>query len=198
MHGETAHAKGADGTALAKKWLEHTTRAQVWWEQPNPNDVRKLTFARPGGSFSFDMGGILSGGEFHNQFFHAEVKHYKDASNQRKMYREYLAKCFRAYSLSPQRCDQFMWITWSAFCTTEWSKLDSPEMVADSVVEHWYYNYTSLDEAACAPPDPATLAEVADRLWILVLSRKQIDHLTMTREHLGVIARYKVGAEVSR
>ncbi|WP_328393713.1 hypothetical protein [Nocardia sp. NBC_00416] len=191
MAGETEHAKGADGTWLAKRWLERTTRAQVRWEQPDPIAVRKLTFERPGGKFSFDIGGSLVGGEVDSQDFFAEVKKYKDAQDQPTLFREFLAKCYRAYEQRPERCDNFMWITWAPFNSTDWSKLDKPEKVQSSVREKWKYNFISEDEAMKAELDGYTIKEVADRIWILVLSDRQVYHLSMSDDHLSVITRYE-------
>lgn len=191
MAGETAHAKGAEGAWWAKRWLERTTRAQVRWMQPDPAAVRKLTFHKPKGSFSFDLGGILRGGEVDNHEFFAEVKNYKDAGDQPAQYREFLAKCFRAYSERPERCDHFMWITWSPFNVTEWSKLDSIDKVEACVRENWQYNFTSRADAERATLEPV-VKEVADRIWVLVLSDKQVNHLSMSDEYLAVIAMHEV------
>ncbi|WP_153348526.1 hypothetical protein [Nocardia aurantia] len=191
MAGETEHAKGADGTWLAKRWLERTTRAQVRWEQPDPIAVRKLTFDRPGGTFSFDIGGSLVGGEVDSQDFFAEVKKYKDAQDQPALFRQFLAKCFRAYDQRPERCDNFMWITWAPFNSTDWSKLDKPEKLESCVRENWKYNFTTQEEAQAADLSGNIVKEVAQRIWILVLSDKQVDHLSMSDRHLSVIAEYE-------
>ncbi|MFB7719221.1 hypothetical protein [Nocardia sp. NPDC056100] len=198
MSGEIAHAKGTDGTSRAKRWLERTTRAKVPWVQPDPAAVRKLTFRKPNGSFSFDLGGVLHGGEFDKQEFLAEVKNYKDASDQPVLYREFIAKCYRAYSERPERCDHFMWITWAPFNATEWSKLDSCDKVKHCVRECWQFNFTSKEQADGAILDSGIVKEVADRIWLLVLSEKQIDHLSMSDEYLSVIAMHEVLAEAKK
>ncbi|MEU2175244.1 MULTISPECIES: hypothetical protein [Nocardia] len=188
---------GVEGTSLAKRWLESTTRAQVCWVQPDPVAVSELTFTRPGGTFSYDLGGLLQEGAVHNQLFLAEVKNYRDAGDQRSLYREYLAKCYRAFSVSPERCDHFLWLTWAPFSSTEWSKLQSPERVEECTREHWKFNFTSKDEAASSRLDPEVVQQVSKRLWRpLVISREQIEHLSMSREYLSVIAQYKIGKGV--
>ncbi|QDP80475.1 hypothetical protein FOH10_18920 [Nocardia otitidiscaviarum] len=160
--------------------------------QPDPAAIPKLTFPKPNGSFSFDLGGLLRGGEVHNQEFFAEVKNYKDASDQPAHYRDFLAKCFRAYSMRPERCDHFMWITWSPFNATEWSKLDSADKVKLCVRERWQFNFASEQEAAGSTLDSRMIKEVAERIWVLVLSDKQINHLSMSDENLAVIAMHEV------
>lgn len=128
----------------------------------------------------------------HNQEFFAEVKNYKDASDQPAHYRDFLAKCFRAYSMRPERCDHFMWITWSPFNATEWSKLDSADKVKLCVRERWQFNFASEQEAAGSTLDSRMIKEVAERIWVLVLSDKQINHLSMSDENLAVIAMHEV------
>ncbi|WP_157777239.1 hypothetical protein [Nocardia terpenica] len=159
---------------------------------------RKLTFTKPAGAFSFDLGGVLSGGDVHNQEFFAEVKNYKEAHDQPDLYRKFLAKCYRAYGLRPERCDNFMWITWAPFSVTEWSKLDSPEKVERCVRENWEFNFSSNADAVAADLDVRAVQAVASRIWILVLSDKQINHLSMSDEYLSIIAKHEAMEEAKR
>lgn len=193
MTGEALHAAGADGAKRAKRWLEATTRAEVWWVNPHPNAIAKLTFTwATGTSFSFDLGGILVGGDVDHQEFLAESKYYSNANDQLKLYTEYLAKCYRAYQLLPARCDHFVWITWAAFGTTVWSDLSSAERVAAAAMAH--VNKVLGDGASPDDIDDDIAAAVAERLWILVLSERQEKHLTMMPKHLAVIRAHDVEA----
>lgn len=193
MPGETEHAKGKEGTDSAKRWLERTTRAQVQWVQPDEMAVRKLTFKKANGSsFSFDIGGLLRGGELSNAEFLGEVKKYKDASDQPDLYKEFLAKCYRAYDVLPERCDRFIWITWAPFSATTWSKLDDPDRIKNAVLEHWEYNFETTDERDSAVIDDSLLGEVSNRIWRVVLSDNQIKHLSMSDEYRAVIAKHEV------
>ena len=132
MPGESLHEVGRDGAIRAKRWLEATTRVDVPWV--NPDHVAKLSFPWIGkGTFSFDLGGTLRGGDVHGQEFFAEVKRYTNASDQGSLYREYLAKCYCAYQCSPARCDHFMWITWHPFSVTRWTRLCTAKEVEDAV-----------------------------------------------------------------
>jgi hypothetical protein len=181
MPGEAEHAKGADGAFDAKRWLEKTTRVQVHWVNPDKMAVKKLTFdAANGSTFSFDIGGVLRGGELDRAEFYAEVKKYKDAADQGTLYRDFLAKCYRAYTLMPSRCDNFMWITWAPFRANDWSKLDEPTEISEAVLSRWKYNFGAEAEAEEGQINQATLQEV-------VLSDHQVKHLSMSDDHLAVL-----------
>jgi len=107
------------------------------------------------------------------------------------MYSEYLAKCYVARLLRPDRCDNFMWITWSAFGTTVWSDLMSVERVRKAVLGE-YERALGVDDSADAESKISNdlCADVANRLWIIVLSERQEKHLVLTAEHQGLIRRH--------
>ncbi len=186
--GEQQHFKGQDGAQRAKRWLEATTRADVAWVNPDRVAVRKLTFKwTSGGTFSYDIGGLLLGGDYDGEEFLAECKNYTKARDQNQMYNEYLAKNYLALQSQPSRCDHFMWITWSAFATNSWDELCTTDRVRGAV----------LGESERALGVPAAEAsskinfdlcdEVAKRLWLIVLSEKQERHLILSPEHQGLI-----------
>ncbi len=190
MAGETRHQSGFDGARRAKEWLEATTRVQVPWVVPEPYAVCKLTFHwadTDSTTFSYDLGGRLIGEDLEGQEFLAEVKNYKGASDQAELYVEYLAKCYRAYQERPDRCDNFMWITWAPFSVTKWQKLCSCDEVLEAVVRHRdrALGEPDLTKAHIAV-DKSCCDEVANRLWIIVLSERQ-ESLVVTRQHRGVI-----------
>ncbi len=189
MSGEQLHALGADGARRAKLWLEATTRANVHWRNPEPLAVPKLTFNWVGdGSFSYDLGGTLSGGAVDGQEFLAECKMYANASDQGSLYDEYLAKCYCAYLARPDRCDNFIWITWSAFATTTWAELCTAGRVRSSVLRHAARCFALTgEETPEALIDDEACREVAERLWIIVLSERQERHLVLAPEHQALI-----------
>ena len=198
MSGEAIQAKGADGARRAKLWLEATTRANVPWVNPDPVAVPKLSFDWvSSGTFSFDLGGTLIGGEVANQEFLGECKKYENAYDQNKLYIEYLAKCYVARFRRPDRCDNFMWITWSPFATTTWSDLISPEHVRKAVMKESTRALGVNEEDALGKLDEELCKEVASRLWIIVLSEKQEKHLVLSPEHQGLI-RAKIAERVAR
>ncbi len=179
MPGEAAHEAGRDGAIRAKRWLEATTRVDVHWV--NPDAVAKLTFSwQDASSFSFDLGGVLHGGDVDGKEFFAEVKKYSNASDQGSLYESYLAKCYQAYMSMPYRCDHFMWITWHPFSLGKWKDLCSVSEVASAVAK-----YSALvingDE-----PDPHDLKAVADRLWMFVLSDRQ-ESLVIEADYIDTV-----------
>jgi hypothetical protein len=187
VSGEATHAKGADGARRAKAWLEATTRVNAHWVNPQPVAVRKLTFQwTDGASFSFDLGGVLMGGDYEAQEFLAECKKYYKAQDQGVAYVEYLAKCYRASVTNPDRCDNFMWITWAPFSIGKWDRLCSAEEVAAAVQLHRaraIQDGTEVDFELCRT--------VSERLWLIVLSDRQ-ESLVITPEHRALITADRV------
>lgn len=195
MAGEQLHEAGAEGARRAKVWLDRTTRAEARWVNPDTVAVPKLTFpwqsAR--GDFSFDLGGLLRGGPLEGQQFLVESKFYKNSGGQGTMYREFLAKCYCALLARPQVCDHFFWITWAPFLVDNWANLTSSEFVSDAVLKH---REDALDEAdkesARSLIDTSLVKTISDRLWIIVLSRRQEQELIMTKEHLALIRQHEI------
>lgn len=194
MPGESEHLKGADGAQRAKRWLELTTRVNVHWVNPDPIAVKKLSFSMPNGSsFSYDIGGVMRGGDLESSEFFAEVKKYKDAADQPTMYDEFLAKSYRAYSIRPERCDNFMWITWAPFSATSWSKHTSIEKIKAATEKYPKYNFLAEDEKYEILINDDTVKAVSERLWIIVLSDKQVENLSMSDSDLGIIRMHESG-----
>jgi hypothetical protein len=184
--GEKIQALGIDGAQRAKRWLEGTTRVLHVWT--NPEDENKLTFRwADGNSFSFDLGGTFHGAELHNRNFYAEVKKYSSAGDQGTEYPKYLAKCYLALQQRPEMCDHFMWITWAPFSVTQWPKLMTVEYVAASVGKHAQKSLGAPD----AQPDLSHCSEIADRLWLIVLSDKQ-EGLRLSESERGEILKLRV------
>ncbi|MGI5503012.1 hypothetical protein [Lentzea sp. CA-135723] len=191
MSGEETQAKGADGVRRAKLYLESTTRANVQWVNPDKVAVPKLSFEWANDkTFSFDMGGILLGGELQGQEFLAECKYYTSAQDQGTHYRRFLAQCYRAYNLRPDRCDKFLWVTWSPFLVNDWGDLMTSEWVRDCVLMHRerVFNVANKEQAAELVSGDAC-KDVSERLGMVFISEFQ-EKLTLSREHLGVIRQY--------
>ena len=195
MPGEQLHQIGADGAARAKKWLDATTRVKASWLNTDPAGASKLDFVWPatGRSFSFDIGGVLRGGEFENRMFVAEAKKYSGAADQGTEYRSYLAKCYAARSAAPQLTDHFMWITWHPFSVTTWRNLCTAQEVADAVVSHRdkVFQVGIATEEAVAKVDQSLATEVAEGLWLIVLSDRQ-EKLVITDKHRSIIFQHEI------
>ncbi|WP_139338196.1 hypothetical protein [Micromonospora avicenniae] len=195
MVGEALHEIGRDGAIRAKKWLDATTRVKAAWLNTDPSGAQKLSFNWPasGNEFSFDIGGILRGGEFENQMFLAECKKYTTPGGQGTAYRRYLAMCYVATTLNRAITDHFMWITWHPFLVESWSKLCEADEIEKGVVEQrtQILGSDATPEDARAWLDQDLCKEVANRLWLLVLSDRQ-EKLVITDAHRGLILKYEV------
>jgi hypothetical protein len=80
--GEELHEKGRDGARRAKRWLDSTCRADAFWNNPEKGKDKLQHEKAAGGSFSFDLGGRMLGGEHSDELFAAEVKNYTEDSDQ--------------------------------------------------------------------------------------------------------------------
>lgn len=184
--GEALHALGQDGARRAKRWLESTSRVDACWVDPDKGAREKLTVAWPqGGSFSFDLGGRLRYSPFDGQLFFAEVKNHTTASNLNTEYDAFLAKCYVTYLERPTYADHFLWLSWTPHGVSRWASLTSAENVQQAVITHAHRIFPADSDPDTAV-DLAVCQAVAERLWILILSRKQED-LVPTVEHLGII-----------
>ena len=180
MAGEEAQERGRDGVQRAKRWLERTGRVDVYWTvYENPT---MLAVPIPGGqSRSFDMGGVILGGDLKGSQFFAEVKRHASANNQAKMYGDYLANCYCMLLQDQTKLYEFMWITWHPFSIRKWTRLCEWDEVRDAIRERqneWLSSASTVDDNLCRL--------VADRLWLIVLSDKQ-EQLGMSEEMLGEV-----------
>lgn len=187
MAGEELHLRGADGARRAKLWLEATTRANVYYVTPEPVAVAKLSYQwADGRGFSYDLGGVLLGGEFQGHEFVAESKFYNGHHDQGTLYVEFLAKCYRALSLQPARIDHFMWITWAPFLVTRWPDLCSPNEVRSAALTHHRRVFGCPRDHEGSLVSDEICESVAERLWIIVLSERQ-EKLVISAENLNIL-----------
>lgn len=177
LAGEETHEIGRDGVSRAKSWLEKTGRVDVQFTVYEVSGAQFLKFPNcSGGSFSFDLGGVLRL-DTGNVNFYGEVKKVSSEANQAQKYREYLAKCYRAaiHSAMPHH---FMWITWHPFAQTSWTRLCTADEVSAAVSTH-QATYCGADDV-----DHQICKELAERLWLIVLSDRQ-ETLSMSDAMLG-------------
>ena len=173
--GETAHVTGHEGVYLAKDWLEKTGRVKAAWtvyEQPEQLKVPIPSALER----SFDLGGLIDGGDLNGHEFYAEIKHVNSVGSQPNQYSEYLANCYCMVAHDPGRLRQFFWVTWHPFSQTDWTNLTSVEMVSREVERHkseWHNTGFTVDQEICT--------KVSHSLWIIVLSKKQ-ESLVMSDE----------------
>lgn len=196
MAGEELHERGREGVRRAKEWLEFTTRAEVPWTVLNPAIVNKLEFGwADGGTYSFDLAGHLTSGEVDGQMFFGEVKYYKRAEKQADQYEEFLAKTFRALLTDPARCDRFLWITWAPFSASIWDDLTDVNRIRKAVASH-SAKVLGEEDVEWTEVDEGVALDLAERVWIIVLSEPEETHLRMLEDHYelikGKVARAKI------
>lgn len=187
LTGEELHEKGREGVRLAKRWLEGTMRAEVLWHNPD-RCKEKLQFLKASAGegshkandwFSFDCGGNLLGGDTDGKQFLAEVKYYVEGDKHGPQYREFLAKCYQAFRSVPQFCDRFLWISWAPFLIGDWKDLETPEFVGKAILSSDKNQAVALKDGESL--DPEVLTAVAERVIVLVVSDRQLEHLTLSQ-----------------
>lgn len=130
----------------------------------------------------------MRGGELEGQDFLAEVKNYKNSSNLPGHFRDFLAHCYRAMIVQHLMADNFFWIAFSPHTASKWDQLANADAVKAAVLdtETRGINFTPEQD-----PQEEFLEEVAkevsNRIWMIVLSEKQIKHLTLLEEHHRII-----------
>ncbi|MGS2619674.1 hypothetical protein ACVCAH_35105 [Micromonospora sp. LZ34] len=179
---ETVQKKGMDGADLAKRWLESTT----WIELPFDvyNNAPVCTLRRLDKKVKrYDLFGSIHTSP--PTPLYVEVKDYDSSGGKQGIeYWEFLAN---AYSITAQDLKdgqdarrEFMWITRHPFNSTDWVKLTSAERIKTALESH---HREALDGE---PIDADLLATVSDRLWLLVLHKRQ-EGLMLTAEELALV-----------
>ena len=196
MPGEINHQIGADGTRRAKAWLDATTRVESSWTVEDAFSISRLEYDWPygGQKFSFDLGGVLSGGEFHKAMFVAESKKYSAPADQGDHYDDWLAKCY-VMKMTNQPCaDHFMFITWNPFRANSWQDLVTPKAITAGLLREKnrkrVFN-VDQEEAARSMIDQGLLEDVARKLWLIVLSDKQ-ERLVISDADRALIISHRV------
>ena len=185
--GEENQDIGRDGLYQAKRWLELSTRVRESWTHQDPPLAELLGFAWPHGgrTFTFDLGGVFRGDDLDNQSFVAEVKKYKNESDLPTHYRDFLAKCYVAYQIRPDRCGHFIWLSWAPFQAQGWDLHTSVDKVVAALL-HSANRQRVLgvedEDQARLQIDMEAVVAVAGRLWLLTLSDKQ-KSLVLTKDH---------------
>ena len=202
MPGEAMQRQGADGMRRAKRWLDSTTRVESSWTNEDEVTASRLEFPWPygGQSFSFDVGGILCGGEFEKHFFVVESKKYTVAADQGHHYDDWVAKCYVTRKEYARLADHFMWITWHPFRIGDWNNLLEPKAVVDGLLlPRNCKRVFNTDDPSVAEGmiDQALVNDVASRLWLIVLSDKQ-ENLVISSDDRAILMAHKVREGASR
>ncbi len=200
MTGEEVHARGAQGSERAKRWLEGTCRADVHWINPSlcPEKLKfDKAIATPDhpATFSFDLGGILRGGEEEGKVFLAEVKFYRRPNDQGTQYPLFLSKCYRVEDSRPNAYDRYLWITWAPFLSSSWHLLLSSGYVGKSVGGSTKGREIALGEA---DPSDDVVSRVALKLIVVVLSADQEKVLSLNGSELIEVRKALIASRIGQ
>jgi len=64
--------------------------------------------------------------------------------------------------------------------------------VQSAVLEHWKYNFEKEEEASSDAIDQDEVKDVSDRVWRIVLSDYQVEHLSMSQEYRAIVIKHEV------
>lgn len=178
MSGEETQLTGFDGLRRAKGWLEASTRVSQSWTVHDTGLRELLEFEWPHGgqTFSYDLGGKLRGDELEGKTFVAEVKNYTYEMDLPQHWLKFLASCYVARDRKPERCDNFMWISWSPFQAQKWHQHATPEGIRKALVHKDNRKRlfdTDVEDEAKAAIDETLVADLPSRIWMITLSEKQ-------------------------
>lgn len=177
---EEVQELGRQGVAEVRRWLEATTFMELHWNVYEMPSMCVATHAA--GRKKFDLAGSFIGATKQPVF--VECKKYKSSNGQHKEFREFLAIAYSSTqrSIHERGGDtgtEFIWVTFAPFQITEWSKLESHEKIEASLKEFPAY----LDGK---PLDQDLIRLISERVWVLVLNKKQ-ERVTLTHRELMMI-----------
>lgn len=178
---EAVQKIGMEGVDLAQRWLESTT----WIELPfNVYDNSAVcTLAKLDDTVKrYDLFGSIFTKP--SKPLYVEVKNYDSSGGkQQAEYQEFLAN---AYSITAKDIKsgqdgrrEFMWVTTHPFSLNAWPTLTSAAAVSEALGKHpGVLNGNEIDMNL--------LNLISDRLWLLVLHRRQAE-LMLTPQELSLI-----------
>lgn len=174
---EAQHVSGEEGVLAAKHFLECTTYVNITFTVYD--DEMQTTLTGLGKTRKvFDLTGFFLGDV--RRPLVVEVKNYSVVGGQGAEYTEFLSI---AYSVTADavrndldRKTEFMWATWHPFSQTKWSKLTTEEEIVAALEVH-------PEKLGDSVVDLSIVRQVAERLWLVPMHRRQ-DELLMTRDEL--------------
>lgn len=170
-----------EGVDLAQRWLESTTWIELPFNVYDNSAVCTLT-KLDGTVKRYDLFGSIFTKPI--KPLYVEVKNYDSSGGKQPAdYAEFLAN---AYSITAKDIQsgqdgrrEFMWVTTHPFSLNNWSTLISPSAIKDALGK--YPDALNHNEV-----DVNLLDLVSDRLWLLVLHKRQ-EELMLTREELSLV-----------
>lgn len=187
---EEAHEKGREGVTEVKRWLEATMRFEVRYTIYD-QVVRVTLPLLDGKTKRYDM----VAQHFNDDREHApsgsdvyiEVKNVGALSTAQKQDKQFIEFVATAYSareagfeaLGRDPFYEFMFATKHPWDVKNYLKFATQEFVADCCAAH--EKLVPIDRV-----DPTRAAELAEKLWVWIVPRRQ-DDMTMGRAHLGFV-----------
>ena len=108
--------------------------------------------------------------------FMGECKHRKDTKLGSE-FRQFLAQCYRAESVGTL-ADYFFWISFTPFLMKDWQIKESVDYIEAAVMDN---KPIALGDDAF---DPEIAQRVSDKLITVVLSDRQLEHLSLGESEL--------------
>ncbi|MFB8893582.1 hypothetical protein [Microbacterium plantarum] len=180
LRAEAAHEEGRKGVFLTKRWLESTTHLTLSYDAYDMAADCSVT-CLDGSSQTFDLRG-----RFHSpkRGLFVENKSYTGVGGQPDQFQDFLAISYSATATEIARTQdpkwEFMWVTTHPFSQSKWSKLTKRSMIR-SALEN---DKTGI--LGDTPVDEDLLDLMANRVWLLVLNKRQKD-LTLTQSELSKV-----------
>jgi hypothetical protein len=193
LPGELYQKIGEDGARRAKLWLDSTTRVSATWSVYDKHGVARLLYPWPKGgkAYSYDLGGFFFGGELDQQSFMVECKKYSN-ENQGGHFDKFLAQSYVTLKTYPQLADHFLWITWHPFRLTTWNELASENNIRAAILKDKSRIFGEVsDDDALAAIDADIVADLVNRVWVIVLSDRQ-ETLVISREDRAEVMKLRV------
>lgn len=186
--GEAIQKLGEEGARRARLWLDATTRVRASWSVYDEFGVDRLKFPWPfgGKGFSYDLGGIFYGGDLDQQSFVVECKKYSNP-NQGGHFDKFLAQSYVLLKTYPFMADRFLWITWHPFRITTWNDLAAKQQVEDALISEGKRVFDTVDaDIVRGMIDYDIVADLAQRIWVIVLSDQQ-EGLVISNEDRALV-----------
>ena len=186
LRAEAAHEEGRKGVFRTKRWLESTTHIELnfdAYDWSTECTVTCLGTSANGGPNlqTFDLKGLIFKSK---SMLFVENKTYTTVGSQAKDYHDFLAIAYSATAAEIARLGdprwEFMWVTTFPFAQKQWTKLTKRSQMKKALEQ----DQTGL--LGGEEIDEDILDLMADRIWLLVLHKRQHD-LTLTPKELSMI-----------
>lgn len=180
LRAEANHEKGRKGVKDTKLWLESTTHVTLGY-----NAYRMTTqctvLLLNGDRQTFDLFGKFIARDV---ALYVEVKTYDNVGSQAAAYEEFLGIAYSATAQSMEDGEdlnaEFMWVTTHPFSQSKWPKLATREQIEEVL------NGPEKAVLGGKPIDPAILTLVSNRIWLLMLNKRQHE-LALTKVELAQV-----------